>query len=245
MGIILDILILLIFLLFILKNYRRSQIRCALETCCYVLAAGFSVPIAKMLAELCYTKLFRSALAHNLDPVLSATAHLSGNYSNYDRVMEKMPSVVRFAADSYQIGTPENVAEVERLVLGNPVTAATQITDILAQPVITGIFRAVFCVIFFCGLLYLLKSFASIIENAMYTPDRASQNTVLCSVFGCFKALVTVSVIVALIQFILPALPRLPFFNTDTFGKSFIFRMFYYQNVLMLFLGQGVYPVSL
>ena len=245
MGIILDILILLVFLLFIVKNTRKTQIRCGLETICFVLSAAFSVPIATVLAELCYSKLFRGALAHNLEPVLLATSKLSGNFSNYDRVMEKMPSVVRFASESYQINTEENIAEVERLVSGSPYDAAELITDIVAQPVIEGIFRAVFCVLFFCGLLYLLKSFASIIENAMYTPDRASQNTVLCGVYGCFKALVTMSVVVAAIQFILPALPTIPFFNTETFSSSFIFRLFYHQNILVLFLGKGIYPVSL
>ena len=47
MGIILDILILLVFLLFIVKNTRKTQIRCGLETICFVLSAAFSVPSAK------------------------------------------------------------------------------------------------------------------------------------------------------------------------------------------------------
>lgn len=245
MGVILDILILFVFLLFVLKNYRKQQLRCALETICFVLAAGFSVPISTMLSNLCYSKLFRGALAHNLEPVLSDTAKLSGNFSNYDRVMEKMPSVVRFASDSYQINTDANIAEVERLVTGNTTVAGVQIVDIVAQPVIEGVFRAVFCAIFFCGLLYLFKSFAAIIENALYSPDRASQNAVLCGAYGCFKALVTLSVSVAVIQFILPALPVIPFLNAETFSRSFVFRLFYHQNILMLFLGKDIYPLTL
>jgi len=244
MGVILDILILFIFLLFVLKNYRKQQLRCALETISFVLAAGFSVPIATMLSDLCYSKMFRGALAHNLEPVLSDTAKLSGNFSNYDRVMEKMPSVVRFASESYQINTDANIAEVERLVTGNTTVAGVQIVDIVAQPVIEGVFRGTFCAVFFTGLQYLITAIGAMVENALYTPDRATQNTVLCGVFGCFKGLIVITVIVTTLQLILPSLPTLPLLNTETLGNSFLFRLFYHQNVLMLFMGKGIYPMS-
>ncbi len=245
MGIIIDILILLFFFICIKKNYRRKQLRCCLETGSTLLAMIFAVPLAEMCAELVYNQIFRNALAHNLAVVVSENASAESQTSTLARVMQKMPSVINNASISYQTTSPANVAEVERIMSSGSYTTAESITDILAGPVIQGIFRAVFCIIFFFGLCYLIKSFSAIIENALYSPERAVQNTVLCGVLGCVKGLLIFTMIVAVIQLMLPALPHLPVFNAETLSKSFLFRLFYHQNILMLFLGRGIYPTTL
>ena len=245
MGIIIDVLILLFFFLCIRKNYRKKQLRCSLETGSTVLAMIFSVPLAEMCADLIYQKVFRNALAHNLAEVVSENASAESHSTAMARVMDEMPSVINNAAESYQTTIPANVEEIERILGSGSYSTAENITDIVAGPVIQGIFRAVFCLIFFFGLCYLIKSFSAIIENALYSPERAVQNTVLCAVLGCAKGLVIFTMIVAVIQLVLPALPHLPILNAETLSKSFLFRLFYHQNVLMLFLGKGIYPTTL
>ena len=245
MGIILDILILLIFFRIIAKNYRRPQLRCGLETGCYILSLGCSVPLATMLSELCYSKMFRGALAHNLEPILSDTAKMESHSTVFSLLMDKMPSVVVNASESYQTTTDANIEEIERIAMSNARDAGVKIVDILAQPVIEGVFRAVFCLIFFCGLLFLFKAAASILENSLASSGAPTQNSVLCGVFGCFNGLVIVTLIVTIIQLVLPAFPPIAFFNSDLLSSSFVFRLFYHQNILMLFLGKDIYPVVL
>lgn len=246
MGILLDIIIVLVFVLYIIKSYRQPQLRGGLETLAYLAAIILAVPISKLLSNIAYTKLFRGAIAHNLYKVVDETRLLTGTHiSNIGRVLEAMPTTVQNAAESYQILTEENIAAVDQLMISNAPDAAESIADIIAQPVIEGIFRAVFCVLFFCGLLYLMKSLAAVFENALYSPERAAQNTVLCAVYGCFKALVVITLAVSVLQLMLTALPKMPVINTETLGNSFLFRMFYYQNILMLFLGRDIYPMSM
>lgn len=245
MGIIIDVLILLFFVLFIRKNYLKQQLRCTLETISTVLATIFSVPLSIMTAELIYTKIFRNALAHNIERVITNTSTAESQTSLIARVMHQMPSVINNAASSYQVTTAKNITEVERLFLSGQATAADDIVDIIARPIIEGIFRAVLCFVFFYMLSYLISSLAAVFENALYTPERAVQNGVLCGVFGCIKALAVFSVIVAMIQLMLPALPHIPILNAETLSKSFLFRLFYHQNILMLFLGKGIYPTVL
>lgn len=246
MGIILDIVILLVFLLYIVKCYRQPQLRGGLETVAYMVALAMAVPISNIASNLAYVKLFRGAIAHNLDKVVEETRMVSGiHVSNLGRVLDTMPTTVQNAAESYQILTEDNIAAVDKLMTSNTPDAAEQIVDIIARPVIEGIFRSVLCVLLFCGLLYLMKSLAAVFENALYSPERAAQNTVLCAVFGCFKALVVITLAVSVIQLLLPALPSMPLLNAEVLGNSFLFKLFYHQNILMLFLGQDIYPMTM
>jgi len=244
-GIIIDILILLFFVLCIKRNYRKQQLRCGMETASSVLALFFSVPISIGASKLVYSKIFRGALAHNLMGVVSSNPQSEGQTSSISRVMNQMPSVINNAAGSYQTMIGHNVAEVDRLIASGSTTAAQQIVDIVAAPIIQGIFRAVFCLVLYWGLSYLFKSLAAFIENMIYTADIAVPNGILCGVFGCVKGLVGLTLTVAVIQLILPALPSLPLFNAETLSQSFFFRLFYHQNILMLFLGEGIYPTVL
>ena len=244
MGIIIDVLILLLLARFVIKNYKRPQLRCGIETVCYVIAAILTVPLSIMLSGLGYDMLFRKVFAENIAGVVSGGHSLESTVSRYRIIMDKLPSVVRNAADGYQINSDAVIAEVERLVHSGASDANFQIVDLLARPVIEGVFRGTFCVLFFVGLQYLVTAIGAMVENALYTPDRATQNTVLCGVFGCFKGLIVVTVIVTALQLILPALPKLPLLNTEALGSSFIFKLFYHQNILMLFMGKGIYAMS-
>lgn len=245
MGIIIDILILLFFALCIKRNYRKQQLRCGLETLASAIAMFLSVPLSTGAAELMYTMIFRSALAHNLESVVGNSLQSESQISAIARVMNVMPSVITNAAGSYQTTMAVNVAEVERLVNSGVSSAAVQIVDIVAGPVIQGIFRAVFCMVLYWGLSYLLKSLGAVVENLVYTPELAVQNGVLCGVFGCVKGLIALTLAVAVLQLVLPALPSIPIFNAETLSQSFLFRLFYHQNILMLFLGRGIYPTAL
>ncbi len=245
MGIIIDILILLFFALCIKRNYRKQQLRCGLETAASAVAMFFTVPLAVTLAGIVYNKIFRGALAHNLVTVVTNNPQSESQTSAISRVMSQMPSVVNNAAGSYQTTIGSNVSAVERLIASGSPTAAMEIVDIVAGPIIQGIFRAVFCMVLYWGLSYLLKSLGAFIENMIYTADAAVPNGILCAVFGCVKGLIGLTLTVAIIQLILPALPSIPLFNAETLNQSFLFRLFYHQNILMLFLGKGIYPTVL
>lgn len=245
MGIIIDVLILLLFLRFVMKNYKRPQLRCGIETICFVLAAALAVPICIMLSSFCYELIFRDVFCENIANVVSSSASMESTVSRYSLIMDELPSVIRNGANGYQTNTDAVIAEVERIIQSEASDAAERIIDLVARPVLEGVFRGTFCLIFFIGLQYLLTSIGAVVENALYTPERAIQNPVLCGVLGCFKCLTVVTVIITALQLILPALPPLPLLNAEALGSSFLFRLFYHQNILMLFLGNGIYAMNI
>ena len=212
-----------------------------METLCYVVSIIFAIPLSITLSDFSYSNFFRPAIAEKLDEQLVGRHITDG----YEAVIQEMPTMVKNAAESYGVATAENRTEVGKLVNSTSNTAAKQITDIVARPVIEGVFRAVFFLILFIAFMFLMKAVAATFENLLYTPDRVVINTALCGVFGAFKAMILLIFAITVIQFMLPAFWRKPLEMTDFFNTSFLFKLFYHNNVVTLFLGKGIYPMDM
>ncbi len=241
MGILIDLVIIGLFVLYIYKNRKTTQLRCLMETMCYFFSIVFAIPLSIVLSEFSYKSFFRPAIAEKLDKQVVGSKITAG----YNAVMQEMPTMVKNAAESYGVATAETRAEVDSLVHSTSNTASRQITDIVARPVIEGVFRAVFFLILFIAFMFLLKAAAATVENLLYTPDRVVVNTALCSVFGAFKAMVMLIFAITVIQFMLPAFWDKPLEMTNFFSTSFLFKLFYHNNVVTLFLGKGIYPMGM
>lgn len=241
MGIFIDLAIIGLFFLYIRKNRKTTQLRCLMETLCYVFSIVFAIPLSITLSEFSYNSFFRPAIAEKLDKQIVGSKITAG----YNAVMQEMPTMVKNAAESYGVATADTKARVDALVNSTSNTAAKEITDIVAKPVIEGVFRAVFFLILFFAFMFLLKAVAATFENLLYTPGRVVINTALCGVFGAFKAMVVLIFTITVIQFMLPAFWSKPLEMTSFFSTSFLFKLFYHNNVVTLFLGQGIYPMSM
>ena len=246
-GFVCDIAAVVFIIWFVRRNKERKQLRCILETICLALAMVISVPAANALAALVYTRVFRAPLARDISGVVEQAAMLAnpGSTDHISGLLAKLPSSITNAAESYNIVTEENSASISRIIVSSAADSAEQIVDILAAPIIQGIFRAVFCLIVFTGLQYLLKAVAALVENAMYSPERVDENVLLCGVLGAIKGMIVLSVALCVVKLILPALPVLPRLELNLLDGSFLCSMLYEHNPLLAFLGAGVYPTSL
>ena len=243
MGYILDILILLFFLYFVYKNLKKTQLRVLIEAVSYVASAIVSVPLARLAANMIYVQFFRDAMAKRMTTTINQAAYIQSNTSSIERLLDQLPSAIRNAAQAYGLMDDAIVDKVEALLIGNVALSPPKVADLIVQPVICGIFCAAFYLLFFCGCVYMFTSLGAMVENAVYTPDRAAYNTVLGGVLGGLKGIIIMLLIITFLQFIVPALPLgLRTFSSEQLSQSFLFRLFYDQNAIMLFLGKGYYP---
>lgn len=246
-GLISDAAAVLFVLWFVKKNKAAKPLRCILETICFALALVLSVPLSNLLAAVVYSVVFREPLAKDISSVVEQAAALAspGQTDHISGLLAKLPSAITNASQSYDLIRDENVTAISRIIVSSSQDRAEQIVDILAGPVIQGIFRAVFCVILFTGLQYLLKAAASLVENAMYSPERVEENVVLCGVLGAIKGIVVLGAVLCAARLIIPALPQIPGFSIDLLDGSTICALLYENNPLLVFLGADIYPLKL
>ena len=246
LGVLVDILIIGIFILFARKNSKLSQITAVIETIANVLAAVISVPLANLAARFSYNSFFRNAIAERIQAVVDEAVTTTSSTDHIKRILDELPKMVSYAAGSYQILTDENREAVSSLLVGDVSGSSVKIVDILAGPIVQGVFRATFFVIFFCFLLYLFKSLGGFFENVLMNADRGSLNRPLGAAMGCIKCAVFVTIVIACMRLCIPTIPeQWQFLSGENLTGSLLFRMFYDQNALMLFLGKGIYPMGL
>ncbi|MBE6765523.1 MAG: hypothetical protein E7546_06565 [Ruminococcaceae bacterium] len=244
-GVLVDIAILALFFLYAHKNSKLSQITVVIETVCHFLAAVIAVPLANLLAQLSYKYFFRGAIAERIEGVVAEAANTTSSTDHLKRILDSLPKMVSYAAGSYQTLTEESTEKVNALLRGDVSGSAEKIVDILAGPVVEGVFRATYFVILFCGLLYLTKSLGAFLENMMMNADRGSHNAPLGAAMGCIKCAVFVTIVIACMRLCIPTIPeQWQFLSGENLTGSLLFRMFYDQNILMVFLGKGIYPVG-
>ncbi|MDR1002750.1 MAG: hypothetical protein LBL82_05730 [Oscillospiraceae bacterium] len=241
-GILIDALIVGVIVMFVLKNRKTTQLRCMIETLSYVVSMVFALPLGIKVANMAYTYFFRTAVANKIADTVAQSIVVETQLSGFQRVLNQMPSMIKNSVESYGVNSSENINAVEKILNSGRSTSALEITDIIARPVMEGVFRGVFVLIFFVGILFIVKAIGAMAENLLYTQDRATINTSLAGVFGAFKAICVLTFAIAIIELVLPAFPQIPFFTAEQFNMSFIFKLFYHNNVIMLFLGEGIYP---
>ncbi|MBP3415291.1 MAG: hypothetical protein J6L81_08865 [Clostridia bacterium] len=245
-GILVDVGIIALFFLFARNNSKRTQITVVIETICNVLSAAIAVPLARLLASLSYESFFRNAIAERIKTVVADAATTTSSTGNIQRLLDSLPNMISYAAGSYQTITDESIKKIDSLLVGDVTGSAGKIVDILARPVVEGVFRATYFVVVFVGALYLLKSLGAFVENMMMNADRGSNNAALGAAMGCIKCAVFITIVIAAMRLCIPTIPeQWQFLSGENLTGSLFFRMFYDQNILMLFLGKGIYPVGL
>lgn len=243
LGILLDVATIIFFIYMFKKCSTKSKLQNAVESIGYIISAAVSVPISVVIADACYKGIFRHTIIDQVDALVRSSNEVDASINAVDRIMTGMPAIVNNGASVYKTTTGENLEKINRILSGDLSNASGEIVDIIARPVIDGVLRALFFAVIFAGCYYLFKAFYPTVEAYFYTPDRAAVSPVICMVMGAGKVLVVFLIALSMIELVGPILPDFYLFRPSTYNWSFIFKLFCKDNLLMLFLGNGVFPV--
>ncbi len=221
---------------------KKSRLQNTVESLGYVLAAIVSVPVAVAVADFSYSAIFRDTIVDQIEPLVTTINNVDSGDNILGRIMTGMPTIVVNAADIYQTTTGDNLVQINRVLAGDLSLASELLVDIIAQPVITGVLRALFFTVLFMALVMGLKAAYPSIEAYFYTPDRMAVSPVVCMVAGLGKVVAVLLICVALLELVGPILPDIYIFRPSSYSWSFVFKLFCKDNLLMFFLGDGVYP---
>lgn len=218
----------------------KSQLKNAMESLIFIVSAVMSVPIGVFLGDFCYSSFFRPVIIDRVESIVTTSADVDTSMNSVQRIMSGMPTMVNNAARIYHTTSGESLNQLNKLLAGDLSTATGEIVDILARPVIDGVVRALFFAVAFAGCYRLLRAFYPTIEAYFYNPDRAAVSPINGMVLGSGRIVAIFLITLSMVQLVGPVLPDFILFRPELYSQSFIFKLFSENNLLMLFLGEGI-----
>lgn len=243
LGILLDAAVIVFFIFMFKKCAEKSKLQNAVESMVSVVSCIISVPVAVVTADFCYINFFKQAIVKQVDTLVQTSNEVDASINAIERIMTGMPSIVNNGARLYKTTSGENLDKINRLLSGDLTNATGEIVDIIARPVIDGVLRALFFVIMLTAFYYLFKAFYPTVEAYFYTPDRAAVSPVVSMVLGSAKVMVIFLIALSIIELVGPILPDFYLTRAASYNWSFLFKLFCKDNLIMLFLGDGVFPI--
>ncbi len=218
----------------------KTQLKNAVESLMFAASAFVAVPIGVFLGNFCYSNFFRPVIVDRVETLVTTSADVDTSMNSIERIMSGMPTMVNNGARIYHTISGDNLNQINKLLAGDLSTATGEIVDIIARPVIDGVVRALFFAIAFAGCYRLFRAFYPTIEAYFYNPDRAAVSPTNGMVLGAGKVVVIFLIILSMIQLVGPVLPDFILFRPELYSQSFIFKLFNENNLIMLFLGEGL-----
>ncbi len=240
LGILLDAATIVFFLYMFKKCASKTKLANAVESVGYVISTIISVPIAVFMGDLCYRSFFRPVVVERVRTLVETSGDVDASIDPVARIMTGMPTMVNHGARMYNTTKGESLVQINKLLAGDLTTVTGDIVDIIARPVIDGVLRALFFCVVFAACYKLFREFYPTIESYFYNPDRAAISPTIGIVAGACKVMAVFLVIITMIALVGPVLPDWYIFRPSSYSCSFIFKLFYEDNLIMLFLGKGL-----
>ena len=240
LGLVLDVATIVFFIVMFKKCAVKSQLKNAVESLIFIASAFVAVPIGVFLGDFCYSSFFRPVIVERVEALVMTSGDVDTSMNSVERIMSGMPTMVNNGARLYHTTTGDSLNQINKLLAGDLSTATGEIVDIIARPVIDGVVRALFFAIAFAGVYRLLRAFYPTIEAYFYNPDRAAVSSTNGMVLGSGRVVVIFLIILSLVQLVGPVLPDFILFRPELYSQSFIFKLFSENNLIMLFLGEGL-----
>ena len=240
LGLVLDAAIIAFFIYMFKKCAVKSQIKNAVESMMFISSAIVSVPIGVFLGDFCYTSFFRPVIVERVEALVTTSGDVDTSMNSIERIMSGMPTMVNNGARAYHTTTGDSLNRINMLLAGDLTTATGEIVDIIARPVVDGVLRALFFAIAFAGFYRLMRAFYPTVEAYFYNPDRAAVSPANGMVLGSGRVVVILLIILSMCRLVGPVLPDFVLFHSELYSQSLIFRLFNENNLIMLFLGEGI-----
>lgn len=200
MSISLDIVLLIVFVLFILLGAHRGFIRSAAHFLGSVIAAALASAFGGMLAQWVFQAMFRDALVQRISESISSLG-LDNVSAAMENVLSTLPDFIVRALE----GAGVTAATLEGALVGKTGQAAELVADSLA-PVFVGFLKVLAVLVLFLLFMMIVRALADLLGKVFYLPGLRQLNGLLGGVFSFLLALVSVWVVISAIQVFTPML---------------------------------------
>ncbi|MBQ2943478.1 MAG: CvpA family protein [Ruminococcus sp.] len=233
-----DLVFLAILIVFLIYGIRKGAAKTLLSLVALVLAAVLSIVLSRCISQWISDFFIRGWLVNRISSVIEATA-LEPVANTVSEIVSSVPqviiSVLAFKGMS-SVGFETSCTEA----LSDEAYPAEQSIADLIMPAITGVIGAVLGIILFIVLTILLSGLAKALSKVFRLPLIRVLDSLFGAVLGIAEGILLVTVILVLLNLLIP---MLPISVSEYINTSYVFEGFNSGELLNL-IQQYIYPVK-
>lgn len=226
MGMILDISLVVLAVLFLIIGARRGIAKSLAEFGGTIVAIVAASLLASVFAGVIYNNFVESSLLNSVTGSLDNTVG-QNLAARIEDVYNALPRYIQSAAESYGV-TNGNIGGA----IGSSTDRAAMSIVNLVSPIVIDLIRTICLVILFIVLMIVVKVAARGIDRIFRLPVLSGINSLLGAVLGLVKCAVLVMLVCFVVQVILPMTGISPgIFSQENIESSTLFKYVYQHNL--------------
>lgn len=232
MNIILDILIIVTIFLFMLAGYKKGFIRSLFSFICSIVSLITSFFLAPIFSNWVYETFIRDAIISNITKVISESMGQNVN-AKVESVISSIPFNINDILGTFGISESKI-----GILLGNSATNSAFAIERLFYPVVMNYVNVLVGLILFLLISISIKLMSRVVFKATQVPVIRQVDWLLGMLFGMFKGLIFVIVLLAALS-IINRFDKSGVLNEyiseENVNSTFIFKHIYNQNPIYKF----------
>lgn len=192
MSAVIDVLLIFVFLLTVLMGVKNGFLRSVLGIAAVMFTLLVTTTLAPHATEVVYEDIVKIPIEHAIEKQLPAGETIVISEKSVNEVIKALPEEFVKGAESFGVDLDEIAKSIGTRKM-NPETAAEQLEQTVARPVVIAVLRIIVFTALFLIINIILQIIIAIICGFFKLPALKTVNRVLGGVFGAVKALIIVA----------------------------------------------------
>lgn len=224
MGIILDLILVAIVLVFVYFSAKHGFVRTIVELAGFFIAIYLSLMLSGALSDVIYDGLVHKPLTESVSNSVESTSVDSINDA-VETIWNSMPKFVTSAADNFGVSKQSVANQISSASSSGKDAVVSTTVDYIAKPIIVNVIKACLFLLLFVVLTVLVKILAKIINQMFNLPLIGGLNRGLGGVLGLFKGIIMAAAFCILISICITFTDDgFLIFTKENIDSSFIFK---------------------
>lgn len=230
MGIILDLIILAIIVIFAFLSAKKGFVRTLIELVGFFLAIFIASSISPAISNGVYDKFIEPAIVDSVDNIqiedsVIGNVTVSGTEDYIPDFVKKLLGE-NFSIEAFEAKISENIQNGTRV-------AVTTASREVIKPIVITLLNAIFTLLISVILMFIFGIVAKFVNKLFSFSIIGKLNKILGALLGMIKGGIVSSVVAAAISFLITVSPNgFLFFTADAVADSVIFKLFSFTNFL-------------
>ncbi len=189
MGIILDLIVIAIILIFVFLGSKKGFVKSVIEVVGFITAIYLAMTLSAPLANFTYDKIVEPAVSNSINKTVENVAENTTQALN-EQVFESLPGFVKNNID---------ISNINVIGYNN---VGSEICSNIVKPISLPFIKGVFTLILFIILSFITKILAKLINKLFSFRLIGKVNSVLGGVIGVFKGIIFAVIFIILVNII-------------------------------------------